>query len=472
MWRNAVRAGACAMAVAASTTCSLAASLTLQDAVRYALSHNPSLLSQRVTVSNLESTSVKAHAAEYPSLTGSLQNQLSRSSNATGQFAQFGLSQQSRFSQNTAQVGSNYNLYNGSLSQILGQQDRRKLEAARNDLRRAEQQTAVNVAAGYFSIANKANTVRLAQNNLTYQNALLTVARAKERVGQVAGVDVLRAQVAATQALSALVSNRADVLTAQESLTQVIGAPADTSFEIAERIGEPPLPAEPLEQLVKTAENNRPDVSSAQENLQAAELNRSLIDTDLRPQIALTGAFGNQTSPTSYGNLQAQIDAQNAFCRRTPGCTTIIPNVVRGQPGFWQIGVISTLALPIVDYGVRKAAHRAADTAIGSSRAALENAKRSVEISVRQALRAAETNATTLQYAKQSANLGQESARIAQLQYRNGLISLTDVAAAQQTSLTAQSDLFNARIAYINAVIALRAALGTSDPVQTVAGLR
>ncbi len=461
----------CAIGMAASPTCAPAA-LSLEDAVRYALYHNPALLSQRVTVANLESTFVKQHATEYPSLTGSLQNQLSRSSNATGQFAQFGLSQQSRFSQNTAQIGSNYSLYNGSFNQILGQQDRRQMEAARNDLRRAEQQTAVNVANGYFGIANKANAVRLAQNNLSYQNALLAVARAKERVGQVAGVDVLRAQVAATQVLSALVSNRADVLNAQESLTQVIGAPADTSFEIAQTIAEPRLPAEPLERLVQTAENNRPDVSSAQENLQAAELSRSLIDTDLRPQVAFTGGFGNQTSPTSYGNLQAQIDAQNALCRRTPGCTTTFPNVVRGQPGFWQIGVISTLALPIVDYGVRKAAHRAADTAIDSSRAALESAKRNVEISVRQALRAAQTNAATLQYAKQSASLGQESARIAQLQYRNGLISLTDVAAAQQTSLSAQSDLFNARIAYVNAVIALRTALGTFDPVQSVAGLR
>lgn len=458
--------------VTASQACAGAASLTLEDAVRYALSHNPTLVSQRVTVANLESTFVKQHAAEYPTLSGSLQNQLSRSSNATGQFAQFGLSQQSRFSQNTAQVGSNYTLYNGSLNQILTQQDRRQMEAARNDLRRAEQQMAVTVAAGYFNVANKANAVRLAQNNLTYQNALLTVARAKERVGQVAGVDVLRAQVAATQALSALVSNRADVLNAQETLTQTIGAPPDTGFEVAQTVVEPPLPTTPLEQLVALAEDNRPDVYSAKENLQAARLSRSLTDTDLLPQVALTGGFGNQTSPTSYGNLQAQIDAQNALCRRTPGCTTVFPNVVRGQPGFWQIGIISSLALPIMDYGTRKAAHRAADTAIDSAQTALDSARRNVEISVRQALRSAQTSAATLQYAKQSASLGEESARIAQLQYRNGLISLTDVAAAQQTSLSAQSDLFNARIAYVNAVIALRTSLGTSDPVQTVAGLR
>ncbi|MDQ6825805.1 MAG: TolC family protein [Candidatus Eremiobacteraeota bacterium] len=449
-----------------------AQTLSLTDAVRYALSHSPTLASQRVTVANFESSFAKQHAAQYPSLSGSLVNQLSRSSNATGQFAQFGLSQQNRFSQNTAQVGSNYALYNGSAGQIASQQSRRQMEAARDDLLRAEQQTGVNVASGYFAIATKANAVRLAQNNLSYQNALLAVARAKERVGQVAGVDVLRAQVAATQALSALVSIRADVLSAQESLAQLIGAPADTAFDLTEDLGEPALPTQPVERLVSVAQAHRPDIASAQANLRLAQLSRSLIDTDLRPQIALTGAFGNQTSPTSYGNIQAQIDAQNAVCRRTPGCATIIPNVVRGQPGFWQIGAITSFALPLIDYGTRKAAHRAADTAIESARMALEAAQRTVEIDIRQALRAAQTGATTLQYAKQSANLGAESARIAQLQYKNGLISLTDVAAAQQTSLSAQSDLFNARITYLNAVIKLRTALGTYEPISAVANLR
>jgi outer membrane protein TolC len=76
-----------------------------------------------------------------------------------------------------------------------------------------------------------------------------------------------------------------------------------------------------------------------------------------------------------------------------------------------------------------------------------------------------------LSYERKALDLGAEAARIAQLQYRNGLISLTDTKAAQATSLQAQAELFSAQIVYINAVVRLRSALGTFDPVAIVADL-
>ncbi|MHB8196571.1 MAG: TolC family protein, partial [Vulcanimicrobiaceae bacterium] len=67
--------------------------------------------------------------------------------------------------------------------------------------------------------------------------------------------------------------------------------------------------------------------------------------------------------------------------------------------------------------------------------------------------------------------LGGEAARIAQLQYQNGLIALSDVLLAQQTSHQAHVDLINARTAYVNAVVQLRVALGTYGPRSAVADL-
>ena len=48
------------------------------------------------------------------------------------------------------------------------------------------------------------------------------------------------------------------------------------------------------------------------DNVRVAVLSNAAIDTDLRPQIALNAAFGNQTSPTLFVTEQEQIDAQNA----------------------------------------------------------------------------------------------------------------------------------------------------------------
>jgi outer membrane protein TolC len=48
------------------------------------------------------------------------------------------------------------------------------------------------------------------------------------------------------------------------------------------------------------------------------------------------------------------------------------------------------------------------------------------------------------------------------------LISLTDATAAEQSALSAANDLVAARVAYLNALVRLRAAVGVADPVSVV----
>ena len=67
-----------------------------------------------------------------------------------------------------------------------------------------------------------------------------------------------------------------------------------------------------------------------------------------------------------------------------------------------------------------------------------------------------------------SAQLGAETARIAQLQYKNGLISFTDVSQTEQTALSAQNDLLAARVQYVTALIKLRVALAPPDIAAAV----
>lgn len=452
-----------------------AAPLSLQDAVLYALGHNPTIAGKAATLANAEATFTKARAQELPGINGTLQNQLARSSNAGGQFAQFGISPQNKFSQNTAQIGTQWTLYNGSLNQILAQEGRRQVESAKADLRQTQAQITNNVAAAYFGIASKQSAYQIAQNNLAYQQALLVVSEAKEKAGLIAGVDVLRAQTAVQQSLSANLGAESDVQTARESLAQMIGAPLDTAFAFAQRLPEPPLPSQPLAVMIDIAEQNRPDVASAAAALAVARLSRSAIDTDLRPQISLSGAFGNQMSPTNAVNQYAQIAGLNAGCAAgtlpPAQCVGFPYGFNRGTPGFWQIAATTTLSVPLMDYGTRKSAHTAADEGIRSTELALASARGAAEADVRQSLRGAKTAAASLVYQKKAADLATESARIAQLQYKNGLISLTDVTAAQNTAVSAQTDLFNARVAYITALLKLRTALGTFDPAGLVSDL-
>jgi outer membrane protein len=434
------------------------APLDVRSAVRYALEHNPSIANRRATLANDEAQYAKDHAAEYPPVTGLLQNQLTKQSNgSTGSLEQFGfvpLNNITTFSQNTAQLGTQWTLYNGSSNQITSQRAKRQVEADREALRRAEQQLAQDVSGAYYTVSVRRETVRLDLADRAYQEALLAVARDNERVGRVAGVDVLRSQVNALRARAALTTAQSDEATARESLAETVGAPPEQPFVFDDALPEPALPATPLAKLIADAEANRSDIAGAADALANARLANAIVDSDRFPTLAINAAFGNQFTPTQPSP--------------TPFTGLPLPPAARGNSGFWQIGATETLQIGLVEYGARRAQHRAARAAIDSAQAALDTTRYAVESDVRQALRGAQTTAANLATAKQASALGAESARVAQLQYKNGLISLTDATQAERDNLSAQNDLVNARVTYIGAIVHLRVAIGADDPAAIV----
>ncbi|MGB8204290.1 MAG: TolC family protein, partial [Candidatus Baltobacteraceae bacterium] len=452
----------------------LTAPLGELPALRYALAHAPEILAAKANAAQLVSSFAKARAGQYPTITGSLQNQMQKQSNESGSLAEFGLSPATNFSQNTAQISSTYNLYNGT-QQLTAQQAKKQVENATDEVHRQEEQTTLDVVSRFFDLAARRQAVVVAENDVRYEQALLAVARENEQVGRVAGVDVLRAQVAVGRSSSTAIQARVDEENAREALAVRIGAPATTAFDVPADLPEPALPAQPPEMLAALAARSRPEIAAAKAALDAAKLQDASVDSDLRPVVQLSGSFGSQVSPTEFVLEQQQLDATNAQTlalynleRALFPTLPIAPpatggTVNRNVPGFWQIGVTSTFQLPLLDYGQRAAAHHAARAQIASAQAALDNAYDTVIADVRAAVRDAASAKEKLALAKESAALAGETARIAQLQYKHGLISFTDVAQTEQTALSAEQDLVAARVAYVVAAIRLRVVLGPPD---------
>ncbi len=456
-----------------------AVQLDALGAVRYALDHAPSLVAQRASIASVDSTFTRARAAEYPTATGQLQNQLARSKNQSGQFAQFGVSPTSNFSQNTAQFSSTYDLYNGT-RQLAAGQAKRQLQGAILELARLQEQTTISVSNAFFALAAQHGVVTLDENDLRYQQALLDSARASERVGRVAGVDVLRAQVNVARATSTLVQARTDEANARESLAVQIGAPADSDFALPATLPEPPAPMASPDVLGTLAKMNRPEIAAARAALDVSKFADAQVDSDLRPTVQANASFGSQVSPTSFVQQQQQIDASNAqaiasfqaqqqlFPNLNITAPTPIPPVDRHRPGFWQFQIVSNFSIPLYDYGARAAAHRAARAQIDSSLVSLYSAYDSVQADVDAASRNVGAATQRLALAKLSSQAARETARVAQLQYKSGLISFTDVTQTEQTALGAENDLIAARVNYVTALVKLRVSLAPPNPAAAV----
>jgi len=427
--------------------------LGLRDAVAFALAHNAGIAQRAAALATADNALAHQKTQTYPTVNGQLQSFLQKSSNYGGGYAVIGASQQNVTSQNTASIGTQYTINAGGLGFIQLAETQAQDDAAKADLKRAQEQIASSVTTAFYGIAQKDAIVSVDTSDAAYQHQLVLDAQAKERAGVAAGVDVLRAQVNEKQSQSALLAAQADAQNARETLAQSIGAPLDVTFAIPTAIAQPALPNGTVDTLVAIAQNSRPDIASARLSLRNARLVRNGYDRELFPTINLAASFGNQNSPTTKAAAAAL-------------------GLPRGTPGYWQVQAVSTFTLPLVDYGARHTERVNDDAAIASADAFLTSVSGQAELDVRQAYRAARTAQAQLQFATDESTLGREAARIAQIQYQNGIIALSDVVQAEQTSVKAQSDLIAARVAYVTAVVNLRIALGTYDANTAVADLR
>ncbi|HEV3155339.1 MAG TPA: TolC family protein [Candidatus Baltobacteraceae bacterium] len=424
--------------------------MTLAQAIDFAMNHNATIAQQRALVSQAQSQYVRQRSQTLPGVLGQLQNQMQKSENYSNYSIIQGASQASVFSQNSVSLGTSYT-FNGGLAFFQTLADKQQLDQAQANLQQTRRQVTDSVSDAYFQLASKDEAVRLDQGDLQYQHVLLTVAQAKERAGVAAGVDVLSARAAEEKSRYTLEAAQADSENSRESLSQTIGAPLETQFDVPAAVPQPPLPGQDLDHLIALAQVNRPEVLSAYDAVQIARTNRRAADTDLYPQIQTFGQIGNQFSPTTAAQLGA------------------LGN--RGTPGYWLLGVTSTISLPLVDWGARAANHRNLNDQIAAAQTQLDSTRGQVELDVRQQYRAAETALAQLASAQEESRFAQEAARVAQLQYEHGIITLVDVQQRQQSALSAQTDLYNARVGYVDAVVKLRVATGLFDSRSAVADL-
>ncbi|MHB8146744.1 MAG: TolC family protein [Vulcanimicrobiaceae bacterium] len=433
---------------------------TLGDAVAYALNHSAAVALKVAAVAQAYNALGKQRIASLPTVNGSLQSYLAKNANYGGAYAIIGAQQQQQFSQNTAQIGTQYTLQTGGLSLIQLTTARAQVAQARQDLANTEDQIASTVTNAFYSVVQKQAIVAVDRSDLAYQKVLLSDARVKERAGVAAGVDVLKARVAQAKSNSTLIGAQTDVINARETLAQSIGAPLETRFAFPAQIQSPPLPSQPLAVLESIAIAARPDLKSAQDALVAAMQTRKGFGRELFPSVQLGAAFGNQFSPT---NVQYVFNSAG----RPIG---IAPRV--GSPGFWSLSAVSTFTLPLVDYGARHFELKNDDAQVVAAKDTVDQTASQVRLDVRESYRSAQTALAQLGYANDESRLGTESARIAQLQYQHGLIALSDVLQTQQQSVVAQSDFVNAKVAYIDAIVKLRVSLGIYDARSAVADLR
>ncbi|MBV8365630.1 MAG: TolC family protein [Candidatus Eremiobacteraeota bacterium] len=424
--------------------------MTLQQAVDYGLTHNTNVQRAASSFAQAGANLARDRAFTLPTVNGELQNQMNKQTGA-GQFGQIGIAPTETFSQNTAGLTGTFNGLN-LVNIYQARSDKQSYDVANEDFYLAREQSISDTETAFYKLVQDRQLTEVARENVNYNRVLEQIAEANFKAGKVAGLDQLKAQVSYTQALEQLAAAGADEEDAREDLAQLINAPMTQQFALPSEPPQPPLPSLDEKVLDQIALANRPEIATAQAQLNNAFISYYQVDAPNRPTVALNGAWGNQVSPTNNALFYNQCTAEG------------FPPSACGPPNpshFYEISIVSQWTLPLLDWGTVHAGHESAKRAIDTETTVLQAAKQQAFIDIDQAARRLLVDRENLRLATGNITVARQAALISAVQYKVGLATQTDVSAAQQQYLTAARDLLAAQVAYVLGLVRLKLATGT-----------
>jgi outer membrane protein len=164
----------------------------------------------------------------------------------------------------------------------------------------------LQVKVGYFNILRAEKFLLVAQQQVKQFEAQLEVTKAFFEVGIVPKNDVLQAEVNLANAKQSLIRAENDVATAKASFNILLRRDINTSFNVVDILGYKPFPL-PFEESLGEALRQRPEIMTAQLNIDQAKENVKISKSGFFPTISLSGNYGRVSdAPGLNGDMKGE----------------------------------------------------------------------------------------------------------------------------------------------------------------------
>jgi outer membrane protein len=411
--------------------------LSLSEAEKLALKHQPTLAQARGQSEAAEGRVEEARAGYLPQATISATYQ-----RTTGNFAPrpSALPSGAGTSVPTTWSGTTFNYFNAGVaaSQLLydfGQTSGRwRSAAASRDAallseRAARAQSLLNVRRAYFDARSREELVTVAEEAVRNQERHLRQTEGFVRAGIRPDIDLARVRTDLANARVQLVDARNNDAVAVATLNQTMGVPTEmryalTDHDMADVAGEDSA----VSGLAAGAVRARPEVAALVEQVRAQDL----------AVTATRGAFGPALSATAGATESGtHIDA-------------LVPN--------WFVGL--SLAWPILQGGLTRGTLREERGTLMSLAAQVEVLRLQIRVEAEQAALAVTAAKANIVAARDALTNARELLRLAERRYETGLGSAIELGDAQLASNTTAAQEVGARYSLAAARAQLLFALG------------
>jgi outer membrane protein TolC len=415
-------------------------SLTLTEAVQLALAQNRALKIARLKVLENEHKKAGEHSGYFPTLTNQSNllhitelQQLDIPAGAFGVVNGTAIPAQGlSLGQGKKTFVSSGTMLAQPLTQLIRVRAQNRIAAAevatsRDDLKKAENQVAIQVHTLYYGIL-----IARLQKQAAEQQAAYAGERLRESEDDIRNGSALK--VAAIDGRAGLLQGQQAVLTAElqlsdltTELNDLLGLPLATQLVL-----DPAVPANmdlhSFDEFVQTAWAENPEIRASEDSIRKAKAAVAAVETAYIPDVT---AYARQ----SYQN----------------GVPFLVHN-------FGEFGV--NLSWEIFDFGKRRAAVRERQTQLAEAEENLRRLKDEVAVTVQRGYNKLEQTRNMVQVANEVVKLRQESERLAENQRNEGVILVSDRRQATAASYKAQADSLQAQLGYLLAWAELQEAVG------------
>jgi len=206
-------------------------------------------------------------------------------------------------------------LFTGGLNLATYRSAKLGVDLSKTSLEVAKLDLVLQVRVGYFTILRAKKFLEVAEQQVTNFEAQLKVTQAFREAELVAKNDVLLAEVNLANAKQQRVKAANDLASAKASFNILLRREINTPFEVVDILVHKPFPLS-YEQSFEEALRLRPEVKTAQLNIDQAKENVKIARSGFFPSIGLTGSYsrnadfwalegGLRETASNYWSVQA-----------------------------------------------------------------------------------------------------------------------------------------------------------------------
>jgi len=439
-WKRALIAAGLSVLAAAPQYAADTRHLTLIEAVHLALAQNRALKIARLKVLENEQKKVGEHSGYFPALTNQSNvlhitelQQVGIPAGAFGVVNGTGIPAQGlALGQGKSTFVSSGTMLSQPLTQLIRVHAQNRIAAAevatsRNELKRAENQVAIQVHTLYYGILIARLQKQAAEQQAAYAGERLRESEDDIRNGSALKVAAIDGRAGLLQGQQAMLTAELQLSDLTAELNDLLELPLDTQLVL-----DPAVPANvdlhSCEEFVQTAWAENPDIRASEDSVRKAKAAVAAAETAYIPDV------------TAY----ARHSYQNG-----------VPFLVHN---FGEFGV--HLSWEIFDFGKRRAVVRERQAQLAEAEENLRRLKDEVAVTIQRSYNKVERTRNMVQVANQVVKLRQESERLAENQRNQGVILVSGRRQATAASYQAQADFLQTNLGYLLAWAELQQAVG------------